>query len=352
MIALALPAASVPPIIVQKTSRPNPASRRRRWPGQVARREDHRRHGRDQQQLDDPGLGQRDVGPDRVAASSAAPAVAPAARRRRPAPPPGAAAGALTRGRVVARDGQRRPASPRSRAPSATWSVCVHAASRVRTWSATDDDLDREEDGRSRPPAGRASAGRAGSARRRPRRAATISPTTAATQRCRTWRGGRVGRAAGRACRSSAASPGRPAPESRRGDVRAEQQQREGRRGAERGEQREPLAARRDRRAAPGSRRGPAGRRAARRAPAPRRGARSPTRRCCRAGPSPGPSHAWNPTSTTAAIDGQRIERRSRWSRTARTASPRISKPMSAATVRWIHSIQAFGVVERRDSWP
>ena len=64
------------------------------------------------------------------------------------------------------------------------------------------------------------------------------------------------------------------------------------------------------------------------------------------------PSHAWNPTSATAPSDGQRIDRRSRWSRTARTASPRISKPMITATVRWTHSIQAFGVVEGGSSWP
>ena len=61
------------------------------------------------------------------------------------------------------------------------------------------------------------------------------------------------------------------------------------------------------------------------------------------------PSHAWNPTSPTAANDGQRIERRSRWSTDGQEASPRISKPMTTATVRWIHSIQALVSSERRD---
>src|SRR5689334_20054750 len=55
------------------------------------------------------------------------------------------------------------------------------------------------------------------------------------------------------------------------------------------------------------------------------------------------PSHAWNPTRNTAAILGHRIDRRSRWSLHAKNATPRIRKPMTAATVRWIHSIQAAG---------
>ena len=54
------------------------------------------------------------------------------------------------------------------------------------------------------------------------------------------------------------------------------------------------------------------------------------------------PSHAWNPTSSTAAIDGHRIERRSRWSFQARNATPRIMNPMTAAIVRWIHSSHAL----------
>ena len=111
----------------------------------------------------------------------------------------------------------------------------------------------------------------------------------------------------------------------------------------ERREQREPLAARRGRRAGPGSRPARSGRRAA------------PTSVIaaarCAVTDSPllprrtvsRPSHAWKPTRPTAPSDGQRIERRSRWSRMARTARPRISKPMITATVRWIHSIQAFG---------
>ena len=54
------------------------------------------------------------------------------------------------------------------------------------------------------------------------------------------------------------------------------------------------------------------------------------------------PSQAWKPTSSTAASVGHRIERRSRWSTQARMARPRISKPMIAATVRWIHSSHAW----------
>ena len=58
-MAFAAPAASVPPTSVQKTSQ---SSGRH-----SARGQDHRRHGRDQQQLDDARLGQRDVGADAVA---------------------------------------------------------------------------------------------------------------------------------------------------------------------------------------------------------------------------------------------------------------------------------------------
>ena len=91
-MAFALPAASVPPTIVQKTRAPQSASRDAGGTRQVARREDHRRDRRDEQQLDDPRLGQRDVGADRVARvvrGRAVRAAAPgrtslvAARRRR-----------------------------------------------------------------------------------------------------------------------------------------------------------------------------------------------------------------------------------------------------------------------------
>ena len=72
-------------------------------------------------------------------------------------------------------------------APSARCRVCVQADSWVRTWSAADDDLDREQ---RRGPDGEPDdrrMRRAGSARRRWPRRATITPTIAATQRCRTW---------------------------------------------------------------------------------------------------------------------------------------------------------------------
>ena len=123
--------------------------------GHLARGEDHRRHRRDEQQLDDPWLGQRDVGADRVrracAAADSRDAVAPGARAGL------VAAGAGPRGRSSS--SPTRPASSAQIvAPSARWSVCVHAASRVRTWSAADDDLDRVQDG-GRTVASRTSAG-------------------------------------------------------------------------------------------------------------------------------------------------------------------------------------------------
>ena len=46
--------------------------------------------------------------------------------------------------------------------------------------------------------------------------------------------------------------------------------------------------------------------------------------------------------STTAAKDGQRSDGRSRWSSTASAARPRTSRPITAATVRWIHSAQTW----------
>ena len=54
------------------------------------------------------------------------------------------------------------------------------------------------------------------------------------------------------------------------------------------------------------------------------------------------PSHAWNPTSSTATRDIAVMVRLSRWSIQASTARPRISMPMTAATVRWIHSSHAL----------
>ena len=117
----------------------------------------------------------------------------------------------------------------------------------------------------------------------------------------------------------------------------------------ERREQREALARaatadpRRD------SRRGRSGRRADPRARSPPRDARSPTRRCSRAGPSraratPGsrPARRRRTTATGSSADRGGRGR-------ARTASPRISNPMTAATVRWIHSIQALVSSSGRD---
>ena len=110
-MAFALPAASVPPISVQKTRPTQSASRPGSGAGHLARGEDHRRHRRDQQQLDDPRLRQRDVGADRVAAWSRAPRGRRPGRRSRPrrSERGGRCADA---GRVVARDrqpGQHRP---------------------------------------------------------------------------------------------------------------------------------------------------------------------------------------------------------------------------------------------------
>ena len=127
-MALALPAASVPPISVQ-TDEPRPVAELDA--GHLAGREDHRRDGRDEQQLDDPRLGQRDVGADRVAGRPSA----PAARRRRG--PPAAGAGAAPDagrrrrpGRVVARRRRAPTSSAQMTAPSARWSVCVQPRAR------------------------------------------------------------------------------------------------------------------------------------------------------------------------------------------------------------------------------
>ena len=167
----------------------------------------------------------------------------------------------LDPGGVVARDGQpgqHRPDRPRRARGGASASTrpagSGPAARRRRPGSRT---------GRPRrPPAGRASGGRAGSARRRPRAPTTITPTTAATQRWRTWAAVDVGEG-----REERAVHQRPVGEDQRRvgrrDVRPEQQQRERGRGRERGEQREPLAARRGRRSGPGSRPGRSGRPAA-----------------------------------------------------------------------------------------
>ena len=80
LIAFAEPAASVPQTSVQNASRNHSAGA---MPGMLAGREDHRRDRRDQQQLDDPGLRQRDVGADGVAGRSSigAPASSLVARR-------------------------------------------------------------------------------------------------------------------------------------------------------------------------------------------------------------------------------------------------------------------------------
>ncbi len=66
-MALALPAASVPPTSVQATSQPQSTQFDA---GQVPRREHHRRHRRDEEELDDPGLREGDVGADRVGAGA------------------------------------------------------------------------------------------------------------------------------------------------------------------------------------------------------------------------------------------------------------------------------------------
>ena len=100
-MALALPAASVPPISVQTTSQPQS---RPVDAGHPARGEDHRRDRRDEQQLDDPRLRQRDVGADRVAGRPAGSRLDGRFAQARVGSPVRADRGRP--GRVVARDGQ------------------------------------------------------------------------------------------------------------------------------------------------------------------------------------------------------------------------------------------------------
>ena len=223
LIALAEPAASVPPSSVQNARRSHSREVHAR---EVAGGEDHGRDRGDEQQLDDPGLGQRDVGADGVA--RAAPA-GPAAvgrrrgrrrrraarrrgapdRRRSPAPPAGL---------VVARRRRAPPASAQMIAPSATWSVWVHSASPVRTWRPPIDRLDRVRTADRAAPAGRppvrsrcvrqaASAVTHDdhAARRRDVAVERRAPRTARDLRS-------MPAGAGSASRSSAASPGTRAP--------------------------------------------------------------------------------------------------------------------------------------------
>ena len=138
-----------------------------------------------------------------------------------------------------------------------------------------------------------------------------------------------------------------------RGHLRAEQQQRERHGRAERGEEREPLARAATARAGPGSRHGPSGRRAEpTSSSAAARWAVTdspllPRRTVSR------PSQAWNPTSADRAEGRPEDRRRGRGGRgRPGRPAPRISKPMTAATVRWIHSIQAFGSSSGGRSWP
>ena len=178
-----------------------------------------------------------------------------------------------------------------------------------------------------------------------------MSPTMPATQRCRTWAevtsvtgGNSVPPISGQSGKTSAESVAVTCdPNSSRAKVDAG---REGR------EEREPLA--RAATADPGRIAGPDGdvdqeRRRASIALARWAVTDSPLlpRRTVSR-----PSQAWKPTSPTAAERRPQEERRSRWSRTARTARPRISKPMTTATVRWIHSIQAFVSPSDGMSWP
>ena len=65
------------------------------------------------------------------------------------------------------------------------------------------------------------------------------------------------------------------------------------------------------------------------------------------------PSHAWNPTRATPASDGQRIDGRSRCERRAIAASPSMRTPISAATVRCVHSSQTWNPWSGRGrNWP
>ena len=234
-------------------------------------------------------------------------------------------------------------------APSARWSVWVQPESWVRTCSPPTTiwiPNSAAAPGRE-PDEGRVVA--LGPPGRRSRRRHDQPPTSAATQRCRTW--AEVTSVSGRDERAAHQRPvGEDQRRVGRRDVRPEEQQRERREGRERRQQRESLAAPAAGRSGPGTRPGPSG------TPAGRRAASRPSRWAVTDSPLlprrtvSRPSQAWNPTSATAASDGQSSEGRSRWSTTARIARPRISKPMSAAIVRCTHSIQAFGVVQRGDA--
>ena len=161
-------------------------------PGHVAGGEDHGRDRRDEQQLDDPGLGQRDVGADRVAGASVGPAVAVVAG-------PAAAARRVRRPTPTARPGRRSRRATASAAISAQIDRAEREVERLGPGGELGQDLERrrrppgrEQDGRAERQPDERSGGRAGSARRRRAIATTMSPTTTATQRWRTCAGGRA----------------------------------------------------------------------------------------------------------------------------------------------------------------
>ena len=112
-----------------------------------AGRQDHRGHGRDEQQFDDARLGQGDVRPD---------AVLPRVRRRLGRSPrirarPNARLGSYGHAGSVVAVTARPTSIAQMTVPSARWSIWVQPARRREDLQAADDDLDPEQDRRTRP---------------------------------------------------------------------------------------------------------------------------------------------------------------------------------------------------------
>ena len=181
---------------------------------------------------------------------------------------------------------------------------------------------------------------------------ATIAPTTAATQRWSTCAEVSVGQLAAPAIPPMSGQSGKISAALGRGDVRAEEQQREGRGRGERGEDREPLAG-----AAPAD----AGREAGTDRDVdqqPDQGHRRGQVRGHRlAGVAEADRLAAEPRLEPDEEHGQRASATgSTGGRGGRggpgSAMPRISKPTITATPRWIHSIQALASSSGGRIWP
>ena len=321
-------------------------------PGHLAGREDHRRHRRDEQQLDDPRLRQRDVGADRVGPRPSAqlagssPSSPHAGRRSRRS---GRRRRRRGPRRVVARR-RRAPASAAQMiAPSARWSVWLQPGQVGQDLEPADDRLDREEDRRDEREPDDRPVRRAASASAATTTAATISPTTIATQRWRTWAD--VAVAQRREERPVHQRPVREdVPLRGRGHLRPEQEQREHR------------ARRRTRRASvnrwlaaaaadPGRVERPDEDEDEQPDERHRRGevGRHRLAGVVRAGRSPGRATPGSRRAATAPIDGHRRLGRSRWSRNATNARPSTTKPIERGDRPVDPLDPGLGVVERRD---